>query len=31
MEKEILNCKEKYPKRALLIINPVSGKKLVIR
>ena len=31
MEKEILNCKEKYPRRALLIINPVSGKKLVIR
>ena len=31
MEKEILNCKEKYSKRALLIINPVSGKKLVIR
>ena len=31
MEKGILNCKEKYPRRALLIINPVSGKKLVIR
>ena len=31
MAEESIKLKEKYPSRALLIINPVSGKKLILR